>query len=103
MSRRINALVACAVLAIATLPAHAKSADGSFVAPPDGFDTRRDGIDHGKLEMVEYDSTTVGLKHKARRSILRRVTRTTKNIRFCTFSTASAETRTSGRAAVRPM
>lgn len=37
---------------------------GSFAAPPDGFDTRREGIDHGKLEMVEYDSTTVGIKRK---------------------------------------
>jgi enterochelin esterase-like enzyme len=65
MSGRINALVACAVLAVATLPAHAQAADGSFTAPPDGFDVRRDGIDHGKLETVEYDSTTVGIKRKA--------------------------------------
>jgi enterochelin esterase-like enzyme len=34
-------------------------------APPAGFDARRDGIDRGKLEMVEYDSTTVGVKRKA--------------------------------------
>jgi enterochelin esterase-like enzyme len=33
--------------------------------PPAGFDTRRDGIDRGKLETVEYDSTTVGGKRKA--------------------------------------
>ena len=36
-----------------------------FPAPPKGFDTRRDGIDRGKLETVEYDSTTVGVKRKA--------------------------------------
>ena len=36
-----------------------------FPAPPEGFDTRRDGIDRGKLETVEYDSTTVGVKRKA--------------------------------------
>ena len=36
-----------------------------FPAPPKGFDTRRDGIDRGKLETVEYDSTTVGAKRKA--------------------------------------
>jgi enterochelin esterase-like enzyme len=36
-----------------------------FPAPPEGFDTRRDDIDPGKLEMVEYDSKTVGVKRKA--------------------------------------
>ena len=65
MNERINALVACSVLAFAPLPALAQPVDGSFAAPPDGFDIRREGIDHGKLETVEYDSTTVGLKRKA--------------------------------------
>ena len=37
-----------------------------FPAPPEGYDTRRDGIERGKLEAVEYDSTTVGIKRKAR-------------------------------------
>ena len=32
---------------------------------PQGFDAKRDGIDRGKLETVEYDSTTVGAKRKA--------------------------------------
>jgi enterochelin esterase-like enzyme len=32
---------------------------------PKGFDVKRDGIDRGKLETVEYDSTTVGVKRKA--------------------------------------
>ena len=32
---------------------------------PKGFDAKRDGIDRGKLETVEYDSTTVGAKRKA--------------------------------------
>ena len=36
-----------------------------FTAPPKGFDARRDGIDHGKLESVEYESATVGMKRKA--------------------------------------
>ena len=36
-----------------------------FPAPPKGFDARRDGIERGKLETVEYDSTTVGGKRKA--------------------------------------
>lgn len=36
-----------------------------FPAPPEGFDVRRDGVEHGKLETVEYDSKTVGIKCKA--------------------------------------
>jgi hypothetical protein len=32
---------------------------------PEGFDMARDGIAHGKLEMVEYDSKSVGNKRKA--------------------------------------
>ena len=54
------------------MPALAQPGDGTkddkaekFPAPPKGFDARRDGIDHGKLETVEYDSTTVGVKRKA--------------------------------------
>src|SRR5439155_17155516 len=35
-----------------------------FPPPPNGFDRPRDGIDHGKLESVEYDSKTVGIKRK---------------------------------------
>jgi len=33
--------------------------------PPAGFDAKRDDIPHGKLEMIEYDSKTVGNKRKA--------------------------------------
>ena len=54
-------------------PAPARADDGKkddpvekYPAPPKGFDTRRDGIERGKLETVEYDSTTVGVKRKAR-------------------------------------
>jgi enterochelin esterase-like enzyme len=36
-----------------------------FSPPPDGFDARRDDIERGKLETVEYDSTTVGVKRQA--------------------------------------
>src|SRR5262245_14156707 len=73
MSGHISVLVACAVLACPTAAALAQPGDekkddeaATFSAPPTGFDTRRDGIDHGKLETVEYDSTTVGVKRKAR-------------------------------------
>ena len=36
----------------------------AFPNPPEGFDKARDGIAHGKLEMVEYDSKSVGNKRK---------------------------------------
>jgi enterochelin esterase-like enzyme len=36
----------------------------AFPPAPSGFDARRDGIEHGKLEVVEYDSKTVGIKRK---------------------------------------
>jgi enterochelin esterase-like enzyme len=71
MSNRILAILACSVLAC-SVPAAAQPVEGKrdtaekFPAPPAGFDTRRDGIGHGKLETVEYDSSTVGIKRKAR-------------------------------------
>jgi enterochelin esterase-like enzyme len=34
----------------------------AFPNPPEGFDKSREGIDHGKLERVDYDSKTVGVK-----------------------------------------
>lgn len=34
-------------------------------APPRDFDKKRDGIEHGKLETVEYESETVGISRKA--------------------------------------
>lgn len=37
----------------------------AFPAPPVGFDKPREGIAHGKLEMVEYDSKSVGTKRWA--------------------------------------
>ena len=73
MNERILALIACAVLASLAVPALAEPGDlkqddkaEKLADPPKGFDARRDGIDHGKLETVEYDSTTVGIKRKAR-------------------------------------
>ena len=58
--------VACVTLAFAAVPGLTESADQKFPAPPDGFDARREGIARGKLELVEYDSTTVGIKRQAR-------------------------------------
>jgi len=36
----------------------------AFDDPPAGFDKKRDNIPHGKLEMIEYDSKTVGTARK---------------------------------------
>jgi enterochelin esterase-like enzyme len=36
----------------------------AFPPAPAGFDTQREGIERGKLETVEYDSKTVGIKRK---------------------------------------
>src|SRR5687767_14443363 len=33
--------------------------------PPKGFDKERDDIDRGKVETIEYESKTVGIKRKA--------------------------------------
>jgi enterochelin esterase-like enzyme len=54
------------MLAALAQPGDGKKDEKVFLAPPNGFDNPRDGIDGGKLEMVEYDSTTVGVKRKAR-------------------------------------
>src|SRR5262249_3919318 len=45
--------------------AEKKEKAGGIPATPKGFDARRDGISRGKLELVEYESTTVGVKRKA--------------------------------------
>ena len=36
----------------------------AFPEPPAGWDVRREGIPHGKLGMIEYDSKTVGTRRK---------------------------------------
>ena len=73
MNGRILVLVSCAVLAYTTgsllaQPGQPKTdaTAGKFPAPPQDYDKKRDGIERGKLETVEYDSTTVGIKRKAR-------------------------------------
>ncbi len=36
-----------------------------YEAPPEGFKTARDNVPHGKLELIEYESKTVGTTRKA--------------------------------------
>jgi len=38
--------------------------DGQPILAPKGFDKARTGIEHGKMETIEYDSKTVGAKRK---------------------------------------
>lgn len=66
MNSRIGVLVAWVVFAFATAPTLAEQGEQQFSAPPDGYDIRREGIEHGKLELIEYDSTTVGIARKAK-------------------------------------
>jgi enterochelin esterase-like enzyme len=69
---KILTIAACVVLAcpIASLaqPSDGKKEDTAenSPGPPKGYDKKRDGIDRGKMETVEYDSTTVGVNRKAR-------------------------------------
>ena len=63
----IVALLTWVVLAGVTVPVVGQKDDPpkkpeKFPAPPADFDKNRDNIDRGKLETVEYDSTTVGVK-----------------------------------------
>ena len=60
-----SVLIAAVVWTFGVAPAMAHSADEPLPAPPEGFDAPREGIEHGKLELVEYESTTVGAKRKA--------------------------------------
>jgi enterochelin esterase-like enzyme len=62
------AAVASVTMSVLAQPANGKKNDKEeqFPEPPKAFDTRRDGIDRGDLETVEYDSATVGGKRKAR-------------------------------------
>jgi enterochelin esterase-like enzyme len=42
------------------------SRPAKFQDPPKDYDKRRDGIERGKIDSIEYDSATVGVKRKAR-------------------------------------
>ncbi|MFO0813241.1 MAG: alpha/beta hydrolase-fold protein [Gemmatales bacterium] len=73
MSKRLLAVVACVVLLSPIKLTLAQSSNptkddtaSKFPAPPKDYDKKRDGIERGKLETVEYDSTTVGIKRKVR-------------------------------------
>jgi len=41
-----------------------KDDEKKYTSAPEGFDRKRDGIERGKMETIEYDSKTVGTKRK---------------------------------------
>lgn len=46
-------------------PMMAQAAEAKFLPPPKNFDAKRDSAAKGKLETIEYQSSTVGIKRKA--------------------------------------
>jgi enterochelin esterase-like enzyme len=46
-------------------PAWADDKPTELPAAPRGFDTKRDGVERGKVEAVEYESKSAGGKRKA--------------------------------------
>ena len=67
--RHANWLISCVLLVVGhtagVVAQGPQDKEKPFASAPKGFDAKRDGIDRGKLETVEYDSTTVGVKRKA--------------------------------------
>lgn len=66
MNRKSVLMLAMAVLMSQLSLAGADDQQAGFHAPPEGYDQKRDDIPRGNLETIEYDSTTVGIKRKAR-------------------------------------
>src|SRR5581483_6833394 len=67
MMRQITRFLHRSGVLLVLLPLAASRADDApqpFAAAPKGFDTRRDGIERGKVHSVEYDPKTIGGKGK---------------------------------------
>jgi len=63
--RFLNRLLSvCAFLVLVLLAPTRADEPKPLAAAPKGFDTRRDNIERGKVETVEYDSKSVGAKRK---------------------------------------
>ncbi|QVL30463.1 esterase family protein [Telmatocola sphagniphila] len=59
-------ILVAVLLTISPYRCPAQTAESKFSAPPVGYDKKKEGIERGKVELVEYDSKTVGAKRKAR-------------------------------------
>ncbi|MGV3605848.1 MAG: alpha/beta hydrolase [Planctomycetaceae bacterium] len=67
MNRRFFvSLSAVGMLWMGSVASAADDAAEKFTVPPAGYDQAREGIAHGKLETIEYESSTVGMTRKAR-------------------------------------
>jgi enterochelin esterase-like enzyme len=62
MRRAIGLLLAMSTFLV--LPDLMLAQDSKLPAAPKGFDTRRENIERGKVETVEYDSKSIGAKRK---------------------------------------
>lgn len=66
LRRLIFGLFPRVTLAFHAVLAHGQTGDEKFASPPEGFSSRRSNINPGKMELVEYNSATVGIVRKAR-------------------------------------
>lgn len=66
MNERFIAVVIVTLCVLAGEPVYSQSGEKNLPSPPNGFDVRREGIERGNVEPIEYDSTTVGIIRKAR-------------------------------------
>src|SRR4051794_13653549 len=67
MKRTVGHLASASVLllGVLSLPVRADDKPADLPAAPKGFDQKRDGIERGKVEAVEYDSKSIGSKRRA--------------------------------------
>lgn len=66
MNMLIWRYLALTLLTVLAISASSTADETRLTAPPEGYDVRREGFEHGKIELIEYDSKTVGIKRKAR-------------------------------------
>jgi enterochelin esterase-like enzyme len=64
MNPILRVLILSALLLVSA--AAAQSAESDAPKPPEGYDVRREGIERGRVELIEYESTTVGIKRRAK-------------------------------------
>jgi enterochelin esterase-like enzyme len=66
MNMLIWRYLALTLLTVLAISANLTAEETKLIAPPEGYDVRREGVEHGTIELIEYDSKTVGIKRKAR-------------------------------------
>jgi enterochelin esterase-like enzyme len=65
MRRFLTPLLGGSAVLLLMLSVPVRADDPSFPAAPKGFDTKRDDIERGKIEAIEYDSKATSGKRKA--------------------------------------